>query len=231
MRERLVGALLGGSLLVLGACSEGARETAEPAGAEPPTTAPATTVAPPPTTDPPTTDPPVTSSTSTTTTTSTTIPSTTTTEATTTTSTAPPLPATANPPCVVAINPGDTLEVIVAAVASDTVSVESLQAENEIVDPASIAPGGFLDICIGNAMNDVSGEQRVPPTTVPPALAGVQAQQQKLNELFAGYGLPPLAVDGDSGRSPSSNCAPPGWHSTCRSAAPTSSRAAPRSRR
>ena len=141
----------------------------------------------------------MTSSTSTTTTTSTTIPSTTTTEATTTTSTAPPLPATANPPCVVAINPGDTLEVIVAAVANDTVSVESLQAENEIVDPASIAPGGFLDICIGNAMNDVSGEQRVPPTTVPPALAGVQAQQQKLNELFAGYGLPPLAVDGDSG--------------------------------
>ena len=88
---------------------------------------------------------------------------------------------------------------IVAAVANDAVSVEGLQAENEIIDPASIAPGGFLDICIGNAMNDVTGEQRVPPTTVPPALAGVQAQQQKLNELFAGFGLPPLAVDGDSG--------------------------------
>ena len=29
---------------------------------------------------------------------------------------------------------------------------------------------------------------------------GVAAQQQKLNELFAGYGLPALAVDGDSGR-------------------------------
>ena len=31
-------------------------------------------------------------------------------------------------------------------------------------------------------------------------LAGVQAQQQKLNELFYGFGLPGLTVDGDSGR-------------------------------
>ena len=44
---------------------------------------------------------------------------------------------------------------------------------------------------------------RVPAPTPAAAVAtgtGVAAQQQKLNELFAGYGLPALSVDGNSGR-------------------------------
>ena len=46
----------------------------------------------------------------------------------------------------------------------------------------------------------VAAPPSTPPPTQPPVLAGVQAQQQKLNELFYGLGLPGLTVDGDSGR-------------------------------
>jgi len=82
-------------------------------------------------------------------------------------------------------------------------------AENGIDNPNRIEAGDFLDICVRNRINDITGERRVrtpppstPPTTNPPANpfgTGVQAQQEQLNRLFAGKGLPALAVDGDSG--------------------------------
>jgi len=107
---------------------------------------------------------------------------------------------------VVRIEPGDSLSLIAERVADEAVTVDALQAENGITDPNSISAGDLLDICAGNDVDDITGDERVPPTTPPPPPkptprggSGVQAQQQKLNELFAGYGLATLTVDGDSG--------------------------------
>ena len=156
-----------------------------------------------------TTGAPTTTASTTTTTTTTTSTTTTTTVAATSTTTPPTTTAPAarldvhKPRCVVQVKPGDSLELIVAAVARKAVSVASLQAENGIADPNVIQAGALLDVCVGNDVDDITGDPRVPPTTTPPAAvsgSGVEAQQQKLNALFAGYGLPPLAVDGDSGR-------------------------------
>ena len=104
------------------------------------------------------------------------------------------------------IEPGDSLSLIAERVADESVTVDALQAENGITDPDSISAGDLLDICAGNDVDDITGDERVLPTTPPPPPkptprggSGVQAQQQKLNELFAGYGLATLTVDGDSG--------------------------------
>jgi hypothetical protein len=91
----------------------------------------------------------------------------------------------------------------VGALADDAVTVEGVQAENAISDPDRINAGDYLDVCVGNGVDDITGASRVPTTAPPVDVAsgtGVAAQQQKLNELFAGYGIPALAVDGDSGR-------------------------------
>ncbi|MET0461270.1 MAG: L,D-transpeptidase, partial [Ilumatobacteraceae bacterium] len=234
MRERLVGPLLVGSLLILGAC---AGDDAESTGTStPPTTGVDTT--PPPTppppaaaqTDPPTTEAPTTEA-STTTSTTTTVPPTTVPPTTVPATTAPPAtevpttpPATEPPPpvpgapdpaCVVVVAPGDSLSAIVAATGNAALSVDGVQTENGLADPNSINAGVSLDICVGNGIDDTTGAPRVPATTVPAAPTnpvdtvppaapgegtGVAAQQQHLNELFAGYGLAPLTVDGQSGR-------------------------------
>ena len=133
---------------------------------------------------------------------------------TTTTTTAPPLDVE-NPPCVRAIQRGDSLSALADRLRRDTVTVKSLQRENGITNPDSIAAGDYLDICVKNKINDITGEKRKPPpppttttTTAPPTTvpgggtnfgSGVVAQQQKLNELFAGKGIAELATDGDSG--------------------------------
>ncbi len=123
---------------------------------------------------------------------------------TTTTTTAPArLPGVANPKCVVQIKRGDSLSIIVEAVDDDAVSVGRLQAENGIIDPNTINAGDYLDVCVRNDIDDITGDERAPPTTSPPNAgqkSGVRAQQQKLNELFAGLGMPALTIDGDSGR-------------------------------
>jgi hypothetical protein len=110
----------------------------------------------------------------------------------------------ANAKCVVRIRPGDSLSLIADRVRRKAVTVESLQAENGIADPDTINTGDYLDVCVGNKVNDITGKKRVPPKPPPPPGrvegSGVVAQQRKLNALFASYGLPELAVDGDSGR-------------------------------
>lgn len=118
----------------------------------------------------------------------------------------------ANAACVHVIQSGESLSLIADAVDQAPVSVASLQAENLIADPDLINRGGLLDICVGNGVDDVTGDPRT--ASAPPAAAeapapaapidwstasGVEAQQQKLNALFAPYGTPALAVDGDSG--------------------------------
>jgi L,D-transpeptidase catalytic domain/LysM domain len=101
----------------------------------------------------------------------------------------------------VRVRPGGSLSSIADVVDDEKVTVESLQRENGILDPDRINAGDQLDVCVGNKIDDITGEKRVPPRIPPlgPNSRGVTAQQQKLNQLFAGYGLPELAVDGDSG--------------------------------
>lgn len=62
----------------------------------------------------------------------------------------------------------------------------------------TIFPEQLLDVCVGNGINDVTGEARVEPAEAVLQRA-VEAQQTKLNELFAGYGIRQLLVDGISG--------------------------------
>jgi hypothetical protein len=99
------------------------------------------------------------------------------------------------------VRPGDSLSLIADNVASRRVTVESLQRENGILNPDQINAGDQLDVCVGNKIDDITGKKRVPPRIprLGPNARGVMAQQQKLNQLFAGHGLPELAVDGDSG--------------------------------
>ena len=177
--------------------------TTAPATTDPPTTeetaAPSTEAA---TTEPETIRASTTSSTSSSTSTTTTIPATTTTVA--------PIPGQPNPACILVVQSGDSLETIVVRLANPAVTVQSLATENAIADPNRINAEDPLDICPGNGVDDITGqpwEAPPPPSTVAPVPgggtnfgSGVQAQQQKLNELFAGTGFPALTVDGDSGR-------------------------------
>ena len=118
----------------------------------------------------------------------------------------PPPPDVHNPPCVVVIQAGDSLGLIADAIPDPAVNATRLQAENEISDADMIHEGGYLDICV-NMVNDITGEARLPPEAAPAAppsgvpadATGVEAQQQKLNQLFFGLGIAELAVDGDSG--------------------------------
>jgi lipoprotein-anchoring transpeptidase ErfK/SrfK len=120
----------------------------------------------------------------------------------------------ANAACVHVIQSGESLSLIADALDQPGVSVASLQTENEIADPDLINRGGLLDICVGNGVDDVTGDPRTTgapaaatPTPAPAPAApadwssasGVEAQQEKLNSLFASFGTPTLAVDGDSG--------------------------------
>jgi hypothetical protein len=200
MQRKLAATLLAAFLPVLAAgCStlKGAERTQVPtaAGAAqaaapvqaplqvPTTTPPATTVAPPPTTVAPTAPPTTAAPT-------TTLPPTTT--------TIPLPPGVHDPGCARVVQPGESLSLIADGVDDPTVTAGSLAEENGISDRDTIHAGDVLDMCPGNQIDDITGEQRrVEEVAV--GSSGVAAQQQKLNDLFAGYGLPSLAVDGVSG--------------------------------
>jgi lipoprotein-anchoring transpeptidase ErfK/SrfK len=112
------------------------------------------------------------------------------------------------------VAPGDSLGAIVARLNNPALTVDAIALENGLANPNAIDAGAQLDICPGNAIDDITGGPWVPPTVPPPATApaptppppvsglasGVSAQQQKLNELFGPLGMRTLAVDGDSGR-------------------------------
>ena len=107
-----------------------------------------------------------------------------------------------DPLCVVVIAPGDSLGLIAERFDDPTVTASSLQAENGIANADLINAGELLDVCVDNGLDDITGEQRVDSLE---ALAAegrrriVEAQQTKLNELFAGLGIRELLVDGISG--------------------------------
>ena len=106
----------------------------------------------------------------------------------------------ADRPCVVVVERGESLSLIADRIPDPSVTVASLQAENGIADADVIEPGQQLDVCVGNGIDDVAGAPRdTGPAPVPADASGVEAQQRKLNELFAGFGISELAVDGDAG--------------------------------
>ena len=211
-------------MLVLGACTASrSGENADPPGGEPPASAaptsaaPATTATPTTATPSTTIDPPGTTAepTETTAPATTTSPPTTTTEPPRSTTTSPPTttvpPRSPRNPCVWRVRPGDSLSLIADSVHNRRVTVASLQRENRITDPDRINAGDKIDVCVGNHIDDITGKKRTPPpppsppspsgpTSPPSNGTGVAAQQQKINELFNGLGMPALAVDGDSGR-------------------------------
>ena len=83
----------------------------------------------------------------------------------------------------------------------ETVNVVNLRAENNLAT-ADLVTGQLLDVCVGNGLDDVTGEQRTDPDEAIVAAAvqqNVEVQQLKLNKLFEALGPPPLVVDGVSG--------------------------------
>ncbi len=102
-----------------------------------------------------------------------------------------------DPDCVVKAESDTSIEAISVGAAADPFA---LWLENGQVD--LVNSGDLVDVCADNALNDVDGEPRpvLDDAGIQVALsANVERQQAKLNELFAGYSLPELAVDGVSG--------------------------------
>jgi LysM repeat protein len=108
----------------------------------------------------------------------------------TSTTTSAPVPAAV---CVVTVRSGDSLGGIVARL-DGAITLEALLDENRMVETDLIHPNEQLDVCPGNDIDDVTGSSRLAPDA-----AAVEAQQRKLNELFAPYAIPDLLLDGDSG--------------------------------
>ena len=99
--------------------------------------------------------------------------------------------------CVVKVQPDDTLITIAGRLADGTVDPETIKGENGL-DGNQINLGQLLDVCVDNGIDDITGEARGGRNPVIVARE-VMAQQTKLNELFAGYGIRELLVDGVSG--------------------------------
>ncbi len=219
-------AVLVGLSLAASVCSSGTDE-GQPTTAAPTTTdAPTTTEAATTTEAPTTTASTTTSTTSTTVPETTTSTSTTTTTAPppptdpATTVAVAPVAGAPNPACIYTVQAGDSLNAIVTNLANPALSVDGVALENGIGDPNVINAGDPIDVCPGNGIDDISGAVRATPDTEPapestvppdpttpdtvapgtPLPSGVEAQQAKLNELFANKGLSPLTVDGQSGR-------------------------------
>ncbi len=123
-----------------------------------------------------------------------------TTEATTTTSTTVPPLDVYDPLCVVQVQPGESLSLIADRFDDDTVRVDTIVAENDL-DGNTIFPAQLLDVCVDNGLDDRTGEAREPNQALvaEATRANVEIQQAKLNELFAGYGINELVIDGVSG--------------------------------
>jgi hypothetical protein len=102
-----------------------------------------------------------------------------------------------DPACVVEVATGDSLQLIADRFDDETVSAASVQFENRLADE-TIFPGQLLDVCVDNGVDDITGEAITERNAVLLS-RDVQAQQTKLNELFAGLGIRELLVDGISG--------------------------------
>lgn len=195
-RQTLVGAL--GVALTLSACTTTEATSATSADARGVTASVTVDTAPERTNSATSLSPASTALSSTTTTSeATTLPST---IAPSTTTTAPdPLEGVYNRVCVRQAGSDESLEWI-AGTLDGAVDVTSLWAENGFVD--GVGAGDLLDVCVTNAVDDITGQPRPSfddPTVVAAFRANVERQQTKINELFAPFGTASIAVDGVSG--------------------------------
>ena len=118
-----------------------------------------------------------------------------------TTSTTVPALDVFDPVCVVEVQPGDSLGLIVERYDDETINIATVRAENSI-DGDTIYPEQLLDICVDNGLDDVTGSERTERNAAiaaGEAAEAVAAQQRKLNELLTPYGMRELKVDGVSG--------------------------------
>lgn len=99
--------------------------------------------------------------------------------------------------CALQVFPGETLEEIAEMIDDDTIDVQTLMAENDMESPA-LDDGQLLDVCPDNGINDIDGSTRTERNAVF-VEREVMAQQEQLNELFEGYGIRELLIDGISG--------------------------------
>lgn len=112
-----------------------------------------------------------------------------------------PGPQIYDPACVVVVEALDSLGLIANAFDDETVNVVALRAANNL-PTADIEVGQLLDVCAGNGLDDITGEQRTDPDEAVVAAAvrqNVEIQQLKLNKLFEELGTQPLLIDGVSG--------------------------------
>lgn len=98
---------------------------------------------------------------------------------------------------MVRVAAGDSLIGIAAGFDDDTVDAETIAAENEL-ESESLESGQLLDVCVDNGVDDIDGSARTERNSVL-VVREVKAQQAKLNEIFEGYGIRELLVDGISG--------------------------------
>lgn len=101
-----------------------------------------------------------------------------------------------NPACVIELQRGDSLSDIAEEIPDTAVSYDDLALENDITDADRIEAGDYLDICVGNQLDDISGDTVDVNDVDDPEAA---EQQRQLNTVFAGKELSELAVDGVSG--------------------------------
>ena len=95
-----------------------------------------------------------------------------------TTTTIPLPPDVFDPACVRVIQRGESLSLIADAYDDPTVTARSLAEENGIGDADAINFGELLDVCPGNKIDDISGDERgVAEAAV--GSSGVAAQQQQ----------------------------------------------------
>lgn len=107
-----------------------------------------------------------------------------------TTTVAPTTTTVPAPICRVAAQPGDSLTAIADR---HGITVEQLADEN-LIDPTAVFhPGKEFDVCIGDTADPAD------PTFTAPSPELVELQQLRLNQLFEGTSMLPLALDGDSG--------------------------------
>jgi hypothetical protein len=110
---------------------------------------------------------------------------------------APDVPDVYDAECVVVVRRGDTFVRIARTVDNESPDPEGLRIENGVLT-GQPTRGQLLDVCVGNGIDDVTGETRGDPGEAIRARAVIR-QQEKLNELFEGYGIRELLVDGVSG--------------------------------
>jgi lipoprotein-anchoring transpeptidase ErfK/SrfK len=187
-------ALLIALALIGTACSAAVQSSGDPTTPTTVATTVAVTTTPTPTTtvsSAPTSTVPTTTTEATGTTTSTSTSTTTT-----TTTSLPPLDVY-DVACALEVVPRETIDDIVAMIDDDTVDAETIMAENDMDSP-ELEAGQLLDVCVDNGINDIDGSTRTERNAVF-VEREVMAQQAKLNELFEGYGIRELLIDGISG--------------------------------